>query len=164
MPDTSWAWRPMIMSAAATSPLTGISRACKGTTPLELNMWEKKEYNSAGAVEGDAAARFSVTPGSAPGMGQTLPRLTAAPSVAMRMWRPSAHGRTRLRRRGQTADAHCTVPALTGPAAFEKKVRSSPKHTCTATAGHHLTLPHYAPASCHATQKPPAQPALHPTA
>lgn len=40
------------MSAAATQPLTGISRACKGTTPLELYIWEIRKVDSAGAVEG----------------------------------------------------------------------------------------------------------------
>ena len=50
----------MTMPAAATSPLTGISRACEGTTPHELYMCEKREYNSAGAVEGAVAASLSV--------------------------------------------------------------------------------------------------------
>ena len=50
----------MTMPAAATSLLTGISRACEGTTPHELYTWEKREYNSAGAVEGAAAASLSV--------------------------------------------------------------------------------------------------------
>lgn len=80
----------MTMSAAATSPLTGISRACEGTTPHELYMWEKKEYTSAGAVEGAAAARLG-----APCRGQTLcvqPLRPQSRCACGAHWHTGAHG------------------------------------------------------------------------